>query len=60
MNFVHLQVDLRHNATDPRGIINFGLFLGAHSVQYRASEINMNVEESYYICESLHAAVVLL
>ena len=27
-------------------------------MQYRASEINMNVEESYYICESLHAGLV--
>ena len=46
---------MRLNATEPRGIINFGLFVGAHSVQYRVSQISMNVEESYYICESLYA-----
>lgn len=55
---LHLQVDVRLNATEPRGVINFGLFLGAHSVQPREPEININVEESYYICESLHAGLV--
>jgi len=46
-----LQVDVRLDGTDPRGVVNFGLFRGDHSVQYRQIAIPRKQEESYYICE---------